>query len=80
MTRDEIDALAHEIALDAARSDVECGCLMVRGGRHDWYDTQQSAHGGVDEFLPRSLAYLEARGVLIRDRERPYVVAFEDDR
>lgn len=71
-----IDAI--EIADSCARADIECNVPKARDGTHGahWYDTGQMGPEERD-WLPQSLRYLEARGLLLRDAQNPAIVSFK---
>lgn len=66
MTDDELNALAHTIAYEAACTALECATLNVTDERGDFLilDTEDEALFADDQ------RYLEARGLLIRHPEK----------
>ncbi|CAM5589005.1 hypothetical protein [Rhodanobacter lindaniclasticus] len=87
MTPDEIHALAHRIAYESARSDIECFCHVINDPMvvavntlpvsvgHRWYDLGTQF---TDDFDRVSVAlaadYLAARGLLLRQPSSPRLV------
>lgn len=74
------DAL--EIADSCARADIECNVpaadddAAFRAGGLRQYDTAQMTPED-QRWLPQILRYLDARGLLIRDSQRPDVVSLK---
>ena len=70
MNTAELNALAHDIAYHAARSDIESHCIEtfsiggVNAGR--WYYVKQLDHDDWAEDVAKAVTYLEARGLLRR--------------
>lgn len=84
MTKDELDALAHRIAYSCSRSDIECFAdeLPISEGaypRVHWYDLSKPIKDAFERTsVADALLYLEARGLILRDRKLPYLVTILD--
>lgn len=57
----EVDRLAHEIALEAAASAVDCHSMIITEGRKRWLDT-----GVAPRSIDLDLRYLALRGAIER--------------
>lgn len=71
----EIAAMAYKIADSMSMCEIESYCAPVESVGCRWWDTSQPDdvdEGGVAE----SLAYLEARGLVVRHPDRPHMVRF----
>jgi len=73
--------LAHTIADEAARTDIEEFCVPMSMGNHVWYDTtelQRDTEEGSDvpEYVERARTYLHMRGQLVEHPTQPALVRF----
>lgn len=59
------NALAKEIADEAAKSEIGSGCPVVSANSGEWWDTRR-ADKLAAKFIKRSIVYLERRGMLER--------------
>lgn len=83
-TREEIDALGHGIAYDAACSVIECHCVKVDGcdisQGFDWWDVTPEV---VDEYgrdgVEEGVRYLGMRGLIVRHAANPNWVQLQDE-
>ena len=73
-----LDIIAHAIAYEAARSDIECNCRQVEWGPPHWYDTNIDDAEIREEWLDRAMTYLEGRGLLLRHPTNQGWVAIKD--
>lgn len=73
-----LDSLAHAIAYEAARADIECHCTQVESGPPDWYDTAIEDAEIREEWLSRAITYLDGRGLLLRHPSNHAWVAIKD--
>lgn len=73
-----LDTLAHAIAYEAARSDIECNCTQVESGPPDWYDTASASAEFREDWIDRALTYLDGRGLLLRHPTNQGWVAIKD--
>lgn len=64
-----VDELAHEIAYETARSDIECHGIDLGNG---WRDVGLVPHD-PDDLVRKSMRYLDARGLLVRDFKTGFV-------
>ena len=73
--------LAHEIAEESAKSDIESFCVwrITDDGLLPtrWYDIATQLHDGEREWVNRAVKYLEARGILIRNQQSAMLVRWE---
>lgn len=73
----EAHALAHELAYELARSDIECHCSSYDCR---WYDTSSvrdldpETVEAVTGWVERSVRYLDLRGLLRRHPDNPAVI------
>lgn len=70
--------LAHEIADDAARAEIECECGAMQLGTRSWYDTT-AVEDAVPEYqagVDRALRYLDLRGRVQRHPVEKHLVRF----
>lgn len=79
MNQDNLNALAHEIAYSAARSDIECltamECRFSQQGH--WWDT--STRDETDApWVDKAQTYLDATGHLERKPDAPHIVRILD--
>src|ERR1700692_2640461 len=76
-----INALAHRIAEDSAKCDLEsfCSWLQTDDGllTTRWYNTSLKVHEAERELIDRAVQYLQAIGVLIRHAQNPLLVRWE---
>jgi hypothetical protein len=76
-----INALAHKIAEDSAKCDLEhfCSWLQPDNGLLPtrWYNTSLKVHEAEREVIDRAVQYLAAIGVLIRHAQNPSLVRWE---
>ena len=83
MTREELDALGHGIAYDAARTTIECNCLHVSeedAGGVDWFDVgMDSVDLEAEDHVRESVTYLEMRGLIQRHEANPDWVTLIDE-
>lgn len=74
----ETQALAIEIADEAARCDIESHCRVAEADGATWYTT--AGHPDMDEYdwvcVRRAARYLEERGRLERHGEIEHLVRF----
>lgn len=87
MTLDDLNTLAHQIAYLTAKSDIE-SFTMWRDDRvtapvepsflkpnHRWYDISTVIIGEFErEAVSRAIAYLDARSLLFRKQDQPFLV------
>lgn len=73
-----INALAHKIAENSAKCDLEsfCSWLQTDDGLLPtrWYNTSLKVHEAEREMIDRAVQYLQAIGVLIRHAQNPSLV------
>ena len=75
-----LDALAHAIAYEAARSDIECTCTEIVTWRgHAYYDTASLGEGCSGDWLDRAMTYLDGRGLLLRHPTNADWIAIKED-
>lgn len=75
-----LDALAHEIAYEAARSDIECNCTQIVTWRgHAYYDTSSATPEVRADWIDRAMTYLDGRGLLLRHPSNADWVAIKED-
>lgn len=78
----DVHALAHELAYDLARSDIECHCSSYDCR---WYDTSSvrdldpETAETVVGWVERAVRYLDLRGLLRRHPDNPAVVRILDE-
>ena len=70
--------LALEIADSAARSDVECHCTPEQPSP-PWFWNLDTLDDVDREGVMLSVHYLELRGLIKHDAERPHVVTFPEE-
>jgi len=73
--------LAHKIADEAARTDIECHCVPMSMGNYIWYDTaelQSDLDEGSDvpEYVERARRYLRMRGRIVEHPTQAALVRF----
>ncbi|HET8550875.1 MAG TPA: hypothetical protein VFM97_00175 [Gammaproteobacteria bacterium] len=72
MTKAQLDALAYELADEAAVSDLECHCEPIdMSGQYDgrWYNLTVDPDDA--EWVGRAVIYLDARHRLVRHPKNP---------
>ena len=73
--------LAHEIAEESAKSDIESFCVwrITDDGLLPtrWYDIATQLHDGERAWVDRAVRYLEARGILVRNQQNASLVRWE---
>lgn len=69
--------LALKIADSCARSDVECHCAPIGDPPNLQWDLN-SADECDHEHLAEAMEYLELRGLVKRDAQRPHIVSFPE--
>lgn len=69
-----IDAI--EIADSCARSDIECSCKWTDTTPARWYDTASDRDPEILATIAQVVRYLEARGQIERNAEKPHLVRF----
>jgi hypothetical protein len=73
----DVHALAHELAYELARSEIECHCSSYYCR---WYDTSSvqdldpETAEAVTGWVERSVRYLDLRGLLRRHPDNPAVI------
>ena len=90
MTPTELDTFAHRIAYSCTRSDIETMVTAVfvhpdgteaPGGSIDrrWYDLSAKVASAFErEAIARAVHYLEARGLIQRHQQKPFLVRISD--
>lgn len=68
----ELAAKAYEIADSWSMCDIESNTAAIKSLGWRWWDSSSADDDGVD----KSLAYLDARGLVIRHPEHPHWVRF----
>jgi hypothetical protein len=65
-----LDKLAHEIALEDSLSTIDGQCVAPLGYKSGWRDSKDSCPG-AQRYVERAIKYLDARGLLIRNKNNP---------
>jgi hypothetical protein len=81
LVENPLNSLAHEIAEESAKSDIESFCAW----RHTddgllptrWYNVATEMGDGERECVDRAVKYLEARGILRRNLQTAALVRWE---
>lgn len=76
LSRARLDALAHSLAYETCTSTIESMCLSVPG--MEQYDLE-SIEPTYRSEIDGAVEYLEARGLIERDPERPYRIRVRDE-
>ena len=84
MTDAELDRLAHQIAADAVRCDIECHALLTVCGQQKYWDTSSMLdvreHAPeVIDMMVQALHYADARGLIQRHTFWRHLVRFTED-
>lgn len=74
MERKEIEALAYEIADDAARIEIESLCVGRPAFGPEWLDIANVDGSEETECVDRAVRYLECRGRLKHHPDNPELV------
>ena len=77
LIENETNALAHEIAIEAAKGDLAILAKRVFAEGHHWCNVQHFATDLKRIAVQRAVRYLEGCGVLIRHAEKPALVRWE---
>lgn len=77
---EDLNAIAHSIAYEAATGDVESLCVYIgeSEGCSDWWELDFSLNEDGSR-LANSVRYLDARGLLERHPQMPNWVALIDE-
>jgi hypothetical protein len=82
-TNDELNALAHKIAYDAAAATIECCCISIDEGtveNRNFYDLANDGNdSGAERAIADSVRYLEARGLIEHHPDNPNWIALRDE-
>lgn len=74
-----LDTLAHAIAYEAARADIECNCTQIVTWRgHAYYDTGSADAETREDWIDRAITYLDGRGLLLRHPSNHAWVTIKD--